>query len=140
MFVTSAIVAHDDKFLSPELRKGARMVIFTQSQVFLAATGKDSVGFSNQEKKDVQEISKLVFGDDAKVTSLKKVCYDRESVPPFKYFIADKHDSFKLGGQAVWEFAAKIPSQKEGLDKKTLNHLLGIQKPAQWSSSPTIKW
>ena len=133
VFISSIIVGHDDKFLSPELRKGARLVIYTQSQIFMGAISKDAAGMTKKERSDAEVISPLVFKDDARVMSLKKICYEREATPPFKYFIATKHEKFRLCSNIVWELSSKVPKKDESIDGKTLNNLLGTNRTG-------IKW
>lgn len=127
---TFICVSHNDKAITCDLRRGARNVIFTQSQALVASLNKPQSGYTNQEKKDAMKIARRLFGDDTTQTkSFQKLCYIREDNIPFQYTIADIHPDFTLGCPALVELNEKMPKKESKLeDNQFMKELVNKKK------------
>jgi hypothetical protein len=115
--ITLLFVSHDDKLIKPELRRGARVTIFTTSQALIASLNKTQSGYTNQEKKEGMKIATRLFGSDDYTKTFQKLCYIREDPKPFKYTIANIYQDFELGGIHLRELAAKMPKTEISLEE-----------------------
>jgi hypothetical protein len=129
-YITMVFVSHDDKLIKPELRKGARVTIFTTSQSLIASLQKPQSGYTNQEKKEGMKIAgKLFAGEENGVKTYQKLCYIREDPKPFKYTIANLYPDFELGCGPLKELAEKLPKKEDRLeDNKFIKDILERKK------------
>jgi hypothetical protein len=115
-FITLIFASHDDKLVPTELRKNARLTIYTNSQALVASINKTGNGFTLKEKKDAMEYAGRVFGEEKDgIKTHQKLCYIREEIPPFRYTIANLYPDFKLGGAALWNIVSKMPKKEDNL-------------------------
>lgn len=128
IYFTLLFLAHDDKFLSPDLRKGALITIFTSSQAMNAAIGRPASGYSSADKKLIQRIGPAIYLDkEPGRRSWNKVCYLREDNFPFRYMLAEYHEPFKLGSRVLYELSDRTTSTS-AMDNNTLLERLTGQK------------
>jgi hypothetical protein len=114
-YITFIFACHDDKIVTPELRKNTRLSIYASKQVLITAVNRGSSGFTPQEKKDVLEIAEVIFHDEnAEFKSHRKLCYIREEAA-FKYTVADLHDDFSMVSDSTKDLIAKLPSKEANL-------------------------
>ncbi len=115
-YITLIFASHDDKLVPPELRKNARVTVYTNSQALVASINKTGNGFTSKDKKDAMEYAARVFGEEKDgIKTHQKLCYIREEVPPFKYTIANLYPDFKLGGSALWNIVSRMPKKEDNL-------------------------
>lgn len=127
IYFTLLFMAHDDKFFTPDLRKGALITIYTSSQSLITAVGRQASGYSSNDKKLVQKISPHIYlTDDPRKKSWNKVCYLREDNSPFRYMLADYHEPFSLGSRMLYELSERI--SRPSLDSNDLVDRLTGQK------------
>lgn len=116
-FITLVLALHDDKLLDTELRKNARVAIFTNSQSLVASINKQQSGYTNKEKKDAMKMAGRIFGnEESGIKTHQKFCYVREDVHPFKYTIANLYPEFELGGDPLRELISKMPKKDDDLE------------------------
>jgi hypothetical protein len=129
-FITLVFASHDDKLVVPELRKNARVTIYTNSQALVASINKAQSGYTTHEKKEAMKMARKVFeGDDRHIKSHQKLCYIREDLHPFKYTIADQYPEFGLGCDALLELVSKMPTTDDNLaNNPFLKDLIGDKK------------
>lgn len=117
-FITLIFACHDDKLIATELRKNARVVVYTSSQSLISSINKQGNGFSKLEKKRFEEVAEVLFRDEKlknEFKTHKKFCFLREDANPYKYTIAIKNDNYKLGCDYLLELADKMPKQPQTL-------------------------
>lgn len=115
-YITLIFASHDDKIVPTELRKNARVTIYTNSQALVASINKTGNGFTSKDKKDAMDYASRVFGEERDgIKTHQKLCYIREEAPPFRYTIANLYPDFKLGGLALWNIVSKMPKKEDNL-------------------------
>jgi DNA repair exonuclease SbcCD ATPase subunit len=116
-FITLVFAAHDDKIVDTELRKNARVTIFTNSQALVASLNKTQSGYTSSEKKLAMKMAgKLFGGEDQGIKTHQKFCYIREDSHPFRYTIANLYPEFTLGCQPLQELIQKMPKLDDNLE------------------------
>lgn len=120
-FLTLIIAAHDDKYINTELRKNARVTIYTNSQALVTSVERKSNGFTMKEKKQSMAYATRIFGSDddpntaSDIKTHQKMCYVREDARPFKYTIANKYPEFNLGCAPLRNLVEKMPKKDDNL-------------------------
>ena len=115
-YLTLIFAAHDDKLVNPELRKNARVTIFTNSQALVASINKAGNGFTSKDKKEAMEYASRVFNEEKLgVKSHQKLCYVREDIHPFRYTIANLYADFTLGCYSLRDLVSKLPKKDDNL-------------------------
>jgi hypothetical protein len=115
-FITLIFAAHDDKLISTELRKNARVTIYTTSQSLITSINKPGNGFTSKEKKDVSRYATRVFGkDNGAIKNHQKLCYIREDSNPFRYTIANLYPEFTLGSKSLRCLIDLMPKKSDNL-------------------------
>lgn len=115
-YITLIFAAHDDKLVNTELRKNARVTIYTTSQALVTSINRQGNGYSTKEKKEAMQYAERVFGSDDKgVKTHQKLCYVREETHPFKYLIANLYPDFTLGCQPTRRMIEKMPKRDDNL-------------------------
>lgn len=129
-FITLVFASHDDKLIGTELRKNARITIYTSSQALVASLNKAGSGFTTQEKKTAMKMAGKIFtSEDDKIKSHQKFCYIREDAHPFKYTIANLYPDFRLGCEALYNAVAKMPNASDNLqDNPFISDIIGKKK------------
>lgn len=126
--ITIIFAAHDDKVIPTELRKSARLTIFTSSQALITAINRKGNAFSKNEQKLAEQIALEIFGDDSKPGGEKKfqkLCYVKDETPPFRYTVAQLYADFTLGCSALYELADKMPKKDTHINQNPFaKHLL----------------
>ena len=117
-YISLVFAAHDDKFVAPELRKNARVTIFTSSSAVICSINKPQSGFSSQEKKDILKITDKIFSNknDPNANKYQKLCYIKDDVEPFRYTIANLYEDFKLGCQPLYELIDSMPKKDDNIE------------------------
>ncbi len=128
-FITLVFAAHDDKIVDTELRKNARITIFTNSSALNASLNKVSSGYGKKEKEEIANISNKIFANEEIIKTNQKFCNVREDPKPFRYTIADCYPNFKLGSKPFVTLLSKIPTEKNRLqDNPFLKDILNKKK------------
>ena len=111
-YITQIFGVQDDKVIDSELRKNARVSIFTSQQAATSNFERASNGYSKFEKKRSEICIKKVFLESRSERNYKKLVYILDEIDPFHYTIADIQDNFKMGCAALWEFDEKVNKLK----------------------------
>jgi hypothetical protein len=128
-FITLVFAAHDDKIVDTELRKNARVTIFTNSSALNASLNKVSSGYGKKEKEEISNISNKIFANEETIKTNQKFCNIREDMKPFRYTIADCYPDFVLGSDPFNNLIKKIPNEKDNKqDNPYLKELLNKKK------------
>lgn len=116
--ITMIVAAHDDKFLTTELRKNAHVTIFTQMSALQASLNKDGTGYGKKEKKRAEEIGEAVFDEeDATIKTYRVLVLLKNVTHPFRYTIADLHSEFIIGGKCLYDMVELMPKQRDTLEE-----------------------
>jgi hypothetical protein len=118
-YISLVFAAHDDKIVAPELRKNARVTIFTSSSAVICSINKPQSGFSSQEKKDIIKITDKIFSNknDPNANKYQKLCYIKDDSEPFRYTIANLYEEFKIGCQPLYELIDSMPKKDDNIDE-----------------------
>ncbi len=124
-YLTIIIVAHDDIYIPPSIRKNSRVTIYTTGNALVSSLGRTGNGFTNSQKKYATRCSDRLFSgsDDVNKKGHQKLCYIREDVHPFRYVIADRHPPFKLCSASLWELNDNLPKKKISENNEFINNL-----------------
>jgi len=107
--ISLIILSQDDKEIDSEIRKNARVTIFTTQQAASATFERGANHFSKFEKDLSREIIKKVFYQPPNEPKhYQKLCYLQNELDPFRYTIADLYEDFKFGCPQIWELNKKI--------------------------------
>lgn len=133
-FITLIVTAHDDKFIPPELRKNARTVKFGDSSSLIAYINKNA--YTNEERKNAEKISKLIFGDndDTNSKNYQKVCHIRDAKIPFQYTIANIYPDVKMGSKTLWSLSEKMPCNNDTLNNNPF--IKNLKKRSNYNTVP----
>ncbi|MGL5934505.1 MAG: hypothetical protein ACRCZI_02660 [Cetobacterium sp.] len=114
-YITQVIGLQDDKEADSELRKNARVSIFTTAQAATANFTRTSNSYSKSEKTRAAHCIKKIFTSDihSVVKNYKKLVYQQQNNDPFNYMIADVYDHFQMGSESLWKIDEMI-SEKSG--------------------------
>lgn len=111
--ITIIISTHNDKAITPELRKNSRVSIFTRGASAICHFEKHTNGYSKNERKKINTIvSDLFECDNNENKTYQKLVYVRESTKPFKYMVADIYPEFRMGSKSLWKIDEKIPNKE----------------------------
>jgi hypothetical protein len=117
------------KIVDTELRKNARVTIFTNSSALNASLNKVSSGYGKKEKEEISNISNKIFANEETIKTNQKFCNIREDMKPFRYTIADCYPDFVLGSDPFNNLIKKIPNEKDNKqDNPYLKELLNKKK------------
>jgi hypothetical protein len=117
-FITTLISAQDDKEIDSELRKNTTVSIFTTSQASTSNFERASNGYAKHEKVKAKHCIETVFKQDENdIKHHRKLVYLQGESEPFRYTIADLYDDFRMGSIPMWEYAEKIKSKYDNLNK-----------------------
>jgi hypothetical protein len=115
-YLTLIFAAHDDKLVNPELRKNARVTIYTNSQALVASINKTGNGFTTKDKKEAMAYANRIFNEEKTgVKTHQKLCYVREDIHPFRYTIANLYPDFILGCYSLRDLVSKLPKKDDNL-------------------------
>lgn len=129
IYFTLLFIAQDDKFFTPDIRKGAMITIFTSSQAFITAINRPASGYSSNDKKLAQRIAPHIYmSSDSKKRSWNKVCYLREDNDPFRYMLADYHEPFTLGSEGLYELSNRLLQSEASQENNLIDRLTGQKK------------
>jgi len=103
-YITALLACHTDKALDPELKKNAYMSIFTAEKSAKSYFERPSNNFDKEEKQIALRSCKAAFSPTAKH---QKLVWMRDG-DRFHRFTASKHENFRFGSSAVWEYCDKI--------------------------------
>lgn len=116
-YITVIIASHDDKLINTELRKNARVIIYTNSQSLITSITRAGNGYSAKEQKEAARYASKVFGDDmGKIKTHQKLCYIREDSHPFKYLIANIYPEFSLVCDPTRQLVNRMPQVNDNLE------------------------
>lgn len=115
-FVTTVFALHEDKPISTEIRKNAKIIKFTTSQALIAALGRVGNAFSKQEKKIAEAAAPFIFDDTPTLKTHKKMCYIRNDSHPWRYTIAKRYPDEKMGCDALYDLTEKMPKKESHLE------------------------
>lgn len=97
-----------DKEIDSEIRKNARISIFTTAQDTTGAFSRAANAFPERDRKRASICANAIFSSNliGSRNTYQKLVYVRDDpIDPFKYTIADvfEDDEFKIGSNCVWE-------------------------------------
>jgi hypothetical protein len=112
-YITLIFACHDDKIVTPPLRKNSRVTMYTNANTINACVGKPSSGFSAKDKKAIAAIAEKVFGDEnSKIKTHQKLCIIRDDPHQYRYTIANLYPEFSLVTQSMAELIDKMPKKE----------------------------
>jgi molybdopterin-guanine dinucleotide biosynthesis protein len=116
-YLTLIFAAHDDKLVNTELRKNARITIYTNSQALVTSINRQGNGFTPKERKEAMRFANRLFGDEENkgIKTHQKLCYVREDAHPFKYTIATPYPDFTIGCEPTRKLIAKMPKKDDNI-------------------------
>jgi hypothetical protein len=108
-YITLIISAQDDKEIESELRKNAKVSIFTSQQAASSNFTRSANNYPKSVKKYAESCITKIFAPIAIGKNHKKLVYFRNNdSDPFMYTIADLYPPFKVGCKGIWELDQKI--------------------------------
>ena len=108
--ISMIIIAHNDKFILPDLRNAAAKIIYTDPQSFNISVGRASNGFSKEEKTLALRCSKKIFAPLPQgLKNHQKLCYIKNDYEnPFQYTIAEIYPDSIISSPMLNQLAEKI--------------------------------
>lgn len=125
-FITAIFAAHTDKAFSPEVKKNSYVNIFTSKKSAASYFNRGSNDFDKNEKQTSNRATNIAFTQLAKY---QKLIWIRDGLSsngrqngPFYKYTAQKHDNFRFGSDAIWNYAnlAKAKDNYIGASNKYL--------------------
>lgn len=113
--ITCVHCMQDDKTMTPELRKGNFVSIFTDASCAMSFFNAKANGFTKHIKKDAETIIDQLFTGSTVPGSrnYKKFVYNRLSdESKFQYFQANPNLDYKFGCSALWRLWDRAPKKE----------------------------
>jgi hypothetical protein len=113
--ITCVHCMQDDKTMTPELRKGNFVSIFTDPGCAMSFFNAKANGFTKQVKKDAELIIEELFQGSSIPgnKNYKKIVYNRlDNYSKFQYFIANPNLDYKFGCTALWNLWDNAPKKE----------------------------
>lgn len=108
-YITQIISTQDDKEIDSELRKNAKVSIFTTAQASSANFTRGANFYPKTTKVRAEICCKRVFNNTGTSRNYKKLIYKQgDNSDPFYYTIAELYTPFRMGGNALWELDEKL--------------------------------
>jgi ABC-type lipoprotein export system ATPase subunit len=101
--ITALLACHTDEMLDPRLRKNAFLNIFTEYRCAALYFERKANGFTKEDIKKAKESVLLAFNDTA---PFQKLAWSRKN-STFYRFTATKHENFRFGSDAIWEYCKR---------------------------------
>ena len=126
IYTTIVLGTQADKEIDPEIRKNARISIFTTAQDATGAFTRGSNSFPDRDKKKSAICTEAVFTSSLLSSSnetFQKLVYVRDDATnPFKYIIGDIYDDddFKIGSNCIWELDKYLYPQENKTQKSSI--------------------
>jgi len=113
--ITCVHCMQDDKTMTPELRKGNFVSVFTDANCAMSFFNAKANGFTKQVKTQAETIIGHLFADNNVPGSrnYKKLVYNRsDNYSKFQFFQADPNLDYKFGCPALWELWSRAPKKE----------------------------
>ncbi len=104
--ITCIIALHTDKALEPELKKNSFITVFTAEISATSYFERKSNDLDSDAKRRAKQCLRLAF---TPVLKHQKLVWVRDERKFYRY-TAKKHDMFRFGTQAFWDYCNKIKS------------------------------
>jgi len=109
-FITALIACHTDKALDPELKKNTFVTVFTEETCAAAYFNRASNDLDKDARKRAKDACKFAFTPMAKHQKLVWIRDEKK----FFTLTARKHDNFRFGCEAIWEFCNTVKIEAGG--------------------------
>jgi hypothetical protein len=120
-FISTLISSQDDKEIDSELRKNSMVNIFTTAQIATSAFERASNGYPKHVKERSKVAIETVFKQDpSKPKHYQKLAYIQNLQDPFRWFMADMYDDFRICSDSCWDLEDKI-GEKAGYEDEENN-------------------
>jgi hypothetical protein len=106
-FITALIACHTDKALNPELKKNAFVSVFTEEGCAHGYFHRKSNDLDKDAVTKATAACKIAFTPLAKYQKLVWVRDEKK----FYTLTATKHENFKFGSAAVWEYCSQCQAE-----------------------------
>jgi energy-coupling factor transporter ATP-binding protein EcfA2 len=118
--ITLILGLHDDKALSPEIKKNIFTTIYARQNVAVAAFERPSSGLSREEKQRALSATRDVF---TPILPHQKLLYNQSSDRYFKY-TATLRKGFRFGSNELWSLDSAIANADDDvLDSKSNKYI-----------------
>jgi hypothetical protein len=109
-FITALIACHTDKALDPELKKNTFVTVFTEETCALGYFNRASNDLDKDAKRRAKDACKFAFTPMAKYQKLVWIRDEKK----FFTLTAKKHDNFRFGCDALWDYCNIIKADSGG--------------------------
>jgi hypothetical protein len=112
-YITTIITSQDDKELDSSLRKNSMVSIFTTDQIAISNFTRKSNGYPKFVADKAKTCIERVFKQDDEEEHFRKLAYINNLADPFRYYLADLHEDFRMGSDVFWQLNAKMAKGKK---------------------------
>lgn len=125
-YVTTIMSFQNDTTLPPDLRSNAFISIFTTKQCALNFIANKKNCISKNDQKKFEKLIDKIFQQSANYKNHQKMIYFRQNPieTQIQYMIADIHNDFRFGSEAIWELSNEIKKNEDELDDS--NEFYGV--------------
>jgi len=111
--ITPIFTFQDDTELIAKLKKQASISIFTSQQCASAFFGRDAMKFPKAMQYDANRAIEAIFDPGHRIyPKYTKFMWVRDDESPYRYYLAEEHETFEFGSRALWEFCKRADMKK----------------------------